>query len=80
MKTRLRAVAALVVLVGVSLVAADPAYVGKWKLNTAKSQLTGDTVTISKAADGMMTLDRRQGVFDPGRRDGVLDSGVPGCV
>ena len=57
MKTRLRAVAAFVVLVGVSLVAADPSYVGKWKLNTAKSQLTGDTVTISKAADGMMTFD-----------------------
>jgi hypothetical protein len=57
MKTRLRAVAAFVVLVGVSLVAADPPYVGKWKLNTAKSQLTGDTVTISTAADGMMTFD-----------------------
>src|SRR5829696_7409827 len=57
MKTRLRAVAAFVVLVGASLVAADPSYVGKWKLNTAKSQLTGDTVTISKAADGMMTFD-----------------------
>ena len=57
MKTRLRAVAPLIVLVGVTLVAADPAYVGKWKLNTAKSQLTGDTVTISKAADGMMAFD-----------------------
>jgi hypothetical protein len=57
MKTRLRATAALVVLLGVSLAAADPAYVGKWKLNAAKSQLTGDTVTISKAADGTMTFD-----------------------
>jgi hypothetical protein len=57
MKTRLRAATAFVVLVGVSLVAADPSYVGKWKLNTAKSQLTGDTVTISKATDGMMTFD-----------------------
>ncbi len=56
MKTRLHAVA-FVVLLGVSLVAADPSYVGKWKLNTAKSQLTGDTVTISKVADGTMTFD-----------------------
>lgn len=57
MKTRIRAIAAFVVLVGASLVAADPSYVGKWKLNTTKSQLTGDTITISKAADGMMTFD-----------------------
>lgn len=57
MKTHIRAIAAVVVLVGVSLVAADPSYVGKWKVNTTKSQLTGDTVTISKTADGMMTFD-----------------------
>ena len=57
MKTRLRAVAAFVILAGVSLVAADPSYVGKWKLNAAKSQLTGETLTISRAADGMMTFD-----------------------
>lgn len=55
MKTRLCVVA--FVVLGVSLVAADPSYVGKWKLNIAKSQLAGDTVTISQAADGMMTFD-----------------------
>ncbi|AMY09217.1 hypothetical protein LuPra_02430 [Luteitalea pratensis] len=44
-------------LAGVSLVAAEPAYVGKWKFNAARSQLTGDTVTISSGADGTMTFD-----------------------
>jgi hypothetical protein len=34
--------------------AADPAYVGKWKVNPAKSAVTGDTVTIMNAAGGMM--------------------------
>jgi hypothetical protein len=34
--------------------AADPAYVGKWKVNTAKSQMTGDTLTIGPADGGMM--------------------------
>ena len=57
MTPRLRATAALVMLAGVSLVAAEPAYVGKWKFNAARSQLTGDTVTISSGADGTMTFD-----------------------
>jgi hypothetical protein len=57
MKTYLRALSALVMLAVVPLVAADPAYVGTWKFNAAKSQLTGDTVTISSAPDGTMTFD-----------------------
>ena len=59
MKTRLRAIAALVILAAVSLVAADPAYVGKWKFNAANSQLTGDTITIASGADGTMTFDQQ---------------------
>jgi hypothetical protein len=57
MKTRFRETAVLVMLAGASLVAAEPAYVGKWKFNAARSQLTGDTVTISSGADGTMTFD-----------------------
>lgn len=34
--------------------AADPAYIGKWKFNQAKSAVSGDTVTIGQAAGGMM--------------------------
>ena len=53
MTPRLRTTAALIMLAGVSLVAAEPAYVGKWKFNAARSQLSGDTVTISSGADGL---------------------------
>jgi len=42
------------VLAAVTLSAADPAYVGKWKLNQAKSSMSGDTVTIGPGANGMM--------------------------
>ena len=34
---------------------AQKAFVGTWKLNQAKSQLTGDTVKYSSAADGTIT-------------------------
>ncbi len=49
----------VLVLVSLALVvstvrAADPAYVGKWKINQAKSTLTGDTVTIGPAPGEMM--------------------------
>ena len=43
-----------VLAVSVGLQAADPAFIGKWKFNQAKSQMTGDTVTIGPAANGMM--------------------------
>ncbi len=35
-----------------SAIAADAPYIGKWKLNPSKSQLTGETVTVEKLADG----------------------------
>ena len=57
MKTYLRALSGFVMLAAVPLVAAGPAYVGTWKLNAARSQLTGDTVMIASAPDGTMTFD-----------------------
>jgi len=57
MKTCLAALTTCVVLTLVPLVAADPAYVGTWKFNPAKSQLTGDSVTITSSPDGTMTFD-----------------------
>ena len=43
--------------------AADPAYVGHWKLNVAKSHLSGDTVTIAKVAGGMMQFNSQGFVY-----------------
>lgn len=56
MKAAVRRMIVLValVVVGVGLRAADPAFIGKWKFNQAKSSLAGDTVTIGPAANGMM--------------------------
>ncbi len=39
------------------LVAADAPYIGKWKLNPEKSQVTGQTVTIEKTASGLMRFE-----------------------
>jgi hypothetical protein len=36
------------------LAAADAPYIGKWKLNVAKSQLTGETLTLEKTSSGMI--------------------------
>ena len=44
------------------LSAADAPYIGKWKLNQAKSQLTGETLSIEKTADGEVHF--RQGDRD----------------
>ncbi len=38
------------------LVAADATYLGRWKLNPDRSQLTGDTMTIEKTASGPMRM------------------------
>jgi hypothetical protein len=48
-------------LAAASLAAADAPYIGKWKLNPAKSQLTGETVTVEKMPDG--TIHQQQGDF-----------------
>jgi hypothetical protein len=39
-------------LLAASLMAADPAYTGKWKLNPAKSDFGAITVTYEQAAGG----------------------------
>jgi hypothetical protein len=49
-----RIAAVLTLAAGIAVAAADPAHVGKWKFNAAKSSLTGDTATIENAPDGMM--------------------------
>ncbi len=36
------------------LAAADAPYMGKWKLNLAKSRLTGETLSIEKTPSGSM--------------------------
>ena len=54
MKTICACVLLVLGFAAASVRAADPAYVGKWRVNTAKSQMTGDTVTIGPADGGMM--------------------------
>jgi hypothetical protein len=54
MKVALRSLVVVTVLAGIAQAAADPAFVGRWKFNAAKSTLTGDTATIENAPDGMM--------------------------
>jgi hypothetical protein len=51
MRNVVQAVIGAVALV-TAVAAADPAYVGKWKFNTSKSSLTGDSVTIENSAGG----------------------------
>lgn len=41
-------------LTSISATAADNPWLGTWKLDTAKSQFTGDTFTYSKTANGLM--------------------------
>ena len=54
MKLRIASGCVLAVLCCCTLAQAQSAFVGTWKLNQAKSHLTGDTVTYSTAADGTM--------------------------
>lgn len=51
---RLVLACALVVFTALPTLAADNPWLGTWKLDTAKSNFTGDTFTYSKAANGMM--------------------------
>jgi hypothetical protein len=52
MKLRVASGCMLAVLCSCTLAQAQSAFVGTWKLNQAKSHLTGDTVTYSAAPDG----------------------------
>jgi hypothetical protein len=63
---RLGILGALVMtLAGVSiLAAADASFTGTWKLNLSKSQLAGQTVTLSKTTSGAMHFDSQGFAYD----------------
>lgn len=44
--------------------AAQPSFAGTWKLNLAKSQLTGQTLAIDKAASGLLHFDSQGFAYD----------------
>ncbi|MES2222255.1 MAG: hypothetical protein V4587_14970, partial [Acidobacteriota bacterium] len=52
MKLRIASGCILAVLSCTALARAESAFVGTWKLNQAKSHLTGETITYAAAADG----------------------------
>jgi hypothetical protein len=54
MKLRIATGCMLAILCCCTVASAQSAFVGTWKLNQAKSHLTGDTVTYSSTADGTM--------------------------
>jgi hypothetical protein len=56
MKNLTRALVAAAFIV-TTVFAADPPYVGKWKINQAKSNVAGATVTIANAPNGMMSFE-----------------------
>jgi hypothetical protein len=62
MKSVARLLLALTVFV-VTVDAADPPYVGKWKFNAAKSTLTGDTATLENTPDGMMQFNSQGFIY-----------------
>jgi hypothetical protein len=54
MKLRIATGCMLAILCCCTVASAQSAFVGTWKLNQAKSHLTGDTVTYSSTAEGTM--------------------------
>ena len=56
-------IVAAVALSGVAVAAESP-FVGAWKMNVAKSQFTGDTMTFTKTATGYHTGDPGPTPFD----------------
>jgi hypothetical protein len=54
MKLRIATGCMLAILCCCTIASAQSAFVGTWKLNQAKSHLTGDKVTYSSTADGTM--------------------------
>src|SRR4051812_3745386 len=61
--------AAAILVNAAAIRAADPPYIGTWKINAARTSLTGDTVTIGPAAGGMMEF-KSQGFAYTFRLDG----------
>jgi hypothetical protein len=56
MKTRFGVLGVVLLTALTILGAADAPYIGKWKLNPAKSKLTGDIATLEKMPDGSIHL------------------------
>jgi hypothetical protein len=56
-------VAVLIALAG-AVTAQEPTFAGKWKLNVAKSQLSGQTVTFQKKSDDLITFDSQGFKYD----------------
>ena len=53
--------AVVVALVSTSNQAAQPSFAGTWKLNLAKSQLTGQILSVEKTASGLLHFDMHAG-------------------
>ena len=63
MRTAPIVVAVMVVCTGAAI-AADAPYLGKWRMNVAKSNVTGQTLTIEKTASGMMRYESGGFVYE----------------
>jgi hypothetical protein len=61
---RVARVVAFVLVGAAALVAQAPSFAGTWKLNLAKSQLAGQTVTIQKKSSGLMHFDSQGFAYD----------------
>lgn len=59
-----RVVAGLMLLLAGASHAQAPSFTGTWKLNLAKSQLTGQTVTIEQKPGGLFRFDMQGYAFD----------------
>lgn len=82
MRVSVRSIVLILVLVAASatvLLAADPPYVGKWKLNPAKSDFGETTVTYEQMASGKMkvTADGQSYTFRTDGKDYPTPWGIP---
>ncbi len=69
----------ILILTAVLVFAADASFSGTWKLNVAKSQLSGTTYSFSKTAAGAFHFDDGAGFaydFDVKGKDVVMPSGM----
>lgn len=65
MRTLRTGLAMLLTLVCISSLAyAQPSFAGTWKLNLAKSQLTGQTLSVEKTSSGLMHFDSQGFAYD----------------
>ncbi len=65
MRTRVIGCAVAIVMSGAAVARAQaPTFAGNWKLNVAKSQLTGQTVSFNKKPNGLMHFDSQGFAYD----------------